>query len=177
MCNTCTYSFWNISACTTFPTGSCSSSACMAFFAWSCRRLPSSVWGHNQEFDKKPQTSFVTSCYLKDETLSALQNSFWGMRGTNLMWQPHIAGVPWERGINVSVTICNGSRKEKVGKREAQVQINVCIKHPTSSTGLGLHPEYSPTTDWERIKTINYLQGSTNNVPHHTKLLLNHFSG
>lgn len=57
-------------------------SKCLYVCAWSCRTLPSSGWGHHQEFDKKPQALFVTSYYPKDEFGKLIL----GMHGANLMW-------------------------------------------------------------------------------------------
>lgn len=53
------------------------------------------------------------------------------------MWQPHIACPKRDEQMCQWQSVMVPGRK-KWGKWEAQVQINVCVKHPTSSTGLKL---------------------------------------
>lgn len=152
---------------------------CLYVFAWSCRNLHGSGWGHKEEFDENLASS-VTSYYPENGTWSALENPFWGKCGTNLTFQPNIAHVFPQRDMNkwnVSVAICNGSKQKASGEEgKHRCALDANIQHSSGVTPW-LHPGYSH--HWLREDQDNklLLQESTNSVSHCSKLLLNNFSG
>lgn len=136
---TCIHSFWKTSACKRYPTVSCSANVCTF--------LPSTVGdctlldvGHKQgQFVKKPGP-ICDQLVSKDMTLSTLEYLFWEKCRTNVLQQAHTAhtcpeGHSGKLKKHLSSNLSRLQKKSKQSKWEAQIEINVYVKHLTFSTG------------------------------------------